>query len=50
MLAPLHVQNGTDFDGTPIIKRLHVLLALEEQGLVEFNVRPIGEGTEPWVV
>ena len=50
VLAPLHVQNGTDFDGTPIIKRLHVLLALEEQGLVEFNVRPIGEGTEPWVV
>ena len=50
VLAPLHVRNGTDLDGTPIIKRLHVLLELEEEGLVEFNVRPIGEGAEPWVV
>ena len=50
VLAPLHVQNGTDLDGTPIIKRLHVLLELEGQGLVEFNVRPTGEGAEPWVV
>lgn len=49
-LAPLHEQNGTDLDGTPIIKRLHVLLDLEADGLLEFNVRPIGEGTEPWVV
>jgi hypothetical protein len=29
---------------------MHVLLELEEQGLVEFNLRPIGEGAEPWVV
>lgn len=50
VLTPLHVQNGTDLDGTPIIKRLHVLLDLERQGLVEFNVRPIEEGSEPWVV
>ncbi len=50
VLAPLHAQNGTDLDGTPIIKRLHVLLELEAQGLVEFNVRPTGEGAEPWVV
>ena len=50
ILAPLHVQNGTDTDGTPIVKRMHVLLELEEQGLVEFNLRPIGEGAEPWVV
>ncbi len=50
VLAPLHIQNGTDLDGTPIIKRLHVLLDLEQQGWVEFNLRPIGEGAEPWVV
>ncbi len=50
VLAPLHVQNGTDLDGTPIIKRLHVLVDLEQQGLVEFTVRPIGVGAEPWVV
>ncbi len=49
-LVPLRDQNGTDLDGTPIIKRLHVLLDLEAQGLVEFNVRPIEEGSEPWVV
>ena len=30
VLAPLHIQNGTDLDGTPIIKRLHVLLDLEK--------------------
>ena len=50
VLAPLHVQNGTDLDGTPIVKRMHVLLDLEDQGLVEFNTRPIGENAEPWVV
>jgi hypothetical protein len=50
VLAPLHVQNGTDLDGTPIIKRLHVLLELEAQGLVEFNVRVPGVNPEPWVV
>jgi hypothetical protein len=49
-LAPLLAQNGPSLDGTPIVKRLHVLLDLEEQGLVEFNVRPTGEGAEPWVV
>jgi hypothetical protein len=49
-LAPLHVQNGTDTDGTPVIKRLHVLLNLEAQGLVEFNVRVPGVNPEPWVV
>lgn len=50
VLAPLHVQNGTDLDGTPIIKRLHVLVDLEEQGLVEFYTRPIEPDSEPWVV
>ena len=49
-LAPLHIQNGTDTDGTPVIKRLHVLLDLEAQGLVEFNVRIPGVNPEPWVV
>ncbi len=54
-LVSLRDQNGADLDGTPIIKRLHVLLELEEQGLVEFNVRkPVSEGgggvLEPWVV
>ena len=49
-LAPLHVQNGTDTDGTPVIKRLHVLLDLEAEGLVEFNVRVPGVNPEPWVV
>ena len=50
ILAPLHVQNGTDTDGTPVIKRLHVLLDLESQGLVELNVRVPGVNPEPWVV
>ncbi len=49
-LAPLHIQNGTDTDGTPVIKRLHVLLDLEAQGLVELNVRVPGVNPEPWVV
>ncbi|HIF23637.1 MAG TPA: hypothetical protein EYQ27_17445 [Gemmatimonadetes bacterium] len=49
-LAPLHIQNGTDTDGTPVIKRLHVLLELEAEGLVEFNVRIPGVNPEPWVV
>ncbi len=50
ILAPLQDQNGTDTDGTPVIKRLHVLLDLEAQGLLEFNVRVPGVDTEPWVV
>ncbi|NQY92441.1 MAG: hypothetical protein HRT46_12415, partial [Deltaproteobacteria bacterium] len=50
ILAPLHIQNGTDTDGTPVIKRLHVLVDLEAQGLVEFNVRVPGVNPEPWVV
>jgi hypothetical protein len=50
ILAPLHVQNGTDTDGTAVIKRLHVLLDLEAQGLVELNVRIPGVNPEPWVV
>ena len=50
VLAPLHVQNGTDTDGTPVVKRLHVLLDLEKQKLVEFNVRIPGVDAEPWVV
>ncbi len=50
VLAPLHIQNGTDLDDTPIIKRLHVLLGLEEQGFVEFSVREPGVDPEPWVV
>jgi hypothetical protein len=50
ILAPLHVQNGTDTDGTPVVKRLHVLLDLLDKGLVEFNVRVPGVNPEPWVV
>ena len=49
-LEPLYDQNGADLDGTPIIKRLHVLLDLEAQGLVEFKVREPGVHPEPWVV
>jgi hypothetical protein len=50
ILAPIAAQNGIDTDGTPVIKRLHVLLDLETQGLVELNVRVPGVNPEPWVV
>ncbi len=50
ILAPIAAQNGVDTDGTPVIKRLHVLLDLETQGLVELNVRVPGVNPEPWVV
>jgi len=50
ILAPLAAQNGTDTDGTPVIKRLHVLRDLEQQELVELNVRIPGVNPEPWVV
>ena len=47
----LREQNGSDLDGTAIVKRLHVLLELEQDGLVLLRTRDSnGSNGPPWVV
>ena len=50
-LADLAERNGTDLDGTPILKRKGEIERLEDRGLVELYTRP-GDGSQgpPWVV
>ena len=50
-LDVLRERNGTDLDGTPILKRLNELVRLEEQGYLELLQRPDDESQgPPWVV
>ena len=50
-LLELAERNGTDLDGTPIIKRLSEINELEALGLLELIQRP-EDGSQgfPWVV
>jgi hypothetical protein len=50
-LGELRERNGTDLDGTPIIKRLSEILELETLGMLELRQRPVdGSKGPPWVV
>ena len=50
-LEELRARNGTDLDGTPIIKRLSEIKELLALGLLELRQRPEnGSKGPPWVV
>ena len=50
-LEELRALNGTDLDGTPVIKRLSEILELEELGYLDLIQRPEdGSNGSPWVV
>ncbi|MEM7200668.1 MAG: hypothetical protein AAF628_10405 [Planctomycetota bacterium] len=50
-LDELRARNGTDLDGTPVLKRLSEIEDLEKLGLLELRQRPVdGSAGEPWVV
>jgi hypothetical protein len=50
-LADLVERNGTDVDGTPVIKTKSEIEDLESEGLVELYTRPDdGSQGPPWVV
>ena len=50
-LEELRERNGTDLDGTPVIKRLSEINELEELGYLELRQRPTnGSAGSPWVV
>jgi hypothetical protein len=51
VLAPIKARNGTDLDGTPVLKRLEEVTSLQAQGLVELRVNPPTGGQGPrWVI
>ena len=51
ILDPIRARNGTDADGTPILKRIAEVDSLVAQGLLEIRVNPFvgGEGTR-WLI
>lgn len=51
VLAPIAATNGTDLDGTPILKTADLIDNLTQQGLVELRTRPLdGSQGFPWVI
>lgn len=53
LMAKMAARNGLDTDGTPILRRKHEILAMEEAGLVDLYTRDMGPdfvNGPPWVV